>query len=296
MKRLLFIVGLAILMAACTQQGTTVDVDRVKAIAGELRDNKLYEAAIEEYNKLLATGSLSDADRGRIHYLIARIYFEDLQDYDNAAAYYIRAKEIDPNANYQQEAAKNLVAALERGGKLIDASRNLRSMTDIDASDDSPSGGTVVARIGQDSIFMAEIEERIQRLPRSIQQQLTSRQARIEFLRSYVGRELLYRAAVREGYDREPAVRQQQEELLQEAIVDAYVSDKVFAGVQIDTADIRNFYTANKATVYNNMPFDSVRSRVVMDYQQQKAEAALNSYVQRLIEVERPVFYEKNVR
>ena len=301
MKRLyaigpLLLWGLA--LAACTQSHTSgVNIDQAKAIAGELRDNKLYEAAIDEYERLLETPALDPVQQGTVSYLVARIYFEDLRDYDNAAAWYIRARTLDPNGSYIDEANKNLVAALEKAGKHIDASRQLQSMTDIEAAKrEKKSGDAVVARIGDQDIYMSDIEARIQSLPPAMQQQLSSRQARTEFLRQYVGSELIYRAAQREGYDRDPKIRRQQEAMLRDAIVNQYVFDKVMPGLVIDTSDARNFYEANKAARYDGKPFDSVRSQVMYEYRQQKAEAALSDYVQKLIQTENPTFYDGNIR
>lgn len=302
MMKTMAILGVLLLLAAlfsgCAQDSrSAVDIDQAKAIAGELRDNKLYEAAIAEYEGLLASGVLDLAQQGTAGYLIARIYFEDLKDYDNAAAWYIRARTLDPNGSYVDEANRNLVASLEKSGKLIDASRQLRSVTDIESPKQArTSGDEVVARIGDEEVYMSDIEARIQLLPANVQQTLTSRTARIEFLRQYVGSELLYRAARREGYDRDPMIRQQQEAMLREAVINRYVYDKVVPGLKIDTLDVRNFYAANKNTRYDNQAFDSVRAQVMYDYQQQKAEAALNEYIQKLIQTEKPTFYDNKVR
>jgi tetratricopeptide (TPR) repeat protein len=289
--------GLA-LAVGCTQQAAPrVDVDQAKAIAGELRDNKLFAAAIEQYEELLEGGAPDPAQRGTISYLIARIYYEDLKDYDNAAAWYIRARTYDPNGSFVDEAGKNLIAALEKSGRMIDASRQLQTMTDIDAPKrERKSGDEVVARIGSQDIYMSELEERIQALPPAVQQSLTARKDRVDFLRRYVGSELLYRAARREGYDRDPQIKKEQELMLRDAVINRYVYDKVLPGMKIDTVDVRNFYEANKTVRYDDKPYDAVRSQVKTDYQQQKAEAALNEYIQKLIQTEKPAFYDANVR
>ena len=295
---LIVVVAFGFGIAGCSQSSQPkVDIDQAKAIAGELRDNKLFEAAIEQYEDLLESGALDPGQQGSVSYLIARIYYDDLKDYENAAAWYIRARTYDPNGSYVDEANKNLVAALEKSGRMIDASRQLQNMTDVEAPEkEHKSGDEVVARVGDKDIYMSDLEERIQMLPPSVQQSLTSRKDRIDFLRQYVGSELLYSAAKREGYDRDPKIKQQQEAMLREAIVNQYVYDKVIPGLKIDTSDVRNFYTANKKTRYDDKPFDSVRSQVMMDYQQKKAESALNDYIQKLIETEKPTFYDNNVR
>ena len=88
---------LAGLFAACND--TAADetaLDRHKKLAGELRDTKLYRAAIEEYEKLLDMPGVENVTRANVNYLIAKIYFENIADYEQAAAYYVRARALDP--------------------------------------------------------------------------------------------------------------------------------------------------------------------------------------------------------
>ncbi len=96
-------------------------VEESKKMAGELADNNLPAAAIEEYRRILDRGDLDNQARGAVCYLIGKTYYEDIGDYENAAAYYVRARSLDPNASYNNEAGKNLIAALEKVGRRLDA-------------------------------------------------------------------------------------------------------------------------------------------------------------------------------
>ena len=50
-------VGLCVAaLTGCSSGGSKIDVEMSKKIAGELRDNKLYAAAIEEYRAILDDG------------------------------------------------------------------------------------------------------------------------------------------------------------------------------------------------------------------------------------------------
>jgi hypothetical protein len=108
--------------------------------------------------------------------------------------------------------------------------------------------------------------------------------------------ELLYRAAMREGYDRDPEIQRRIEELARQAIIDQFLVEKVMKDLPIDTLDVRTFYRANREDRYGGAPYDSVRAQVFFDYQQQKAEVAFNEYVQKLAEAERFEILERNVR
>ncbi|MEW6050575.1 MAG: hypothetical protein AB1644_05880 [Candidatus Zixiibacteriota bacterium] len=283
------------LFGSCGEKGTGVSVDQRKKIAGELRDNKLYTAAIEEYTALLDGDDLDNKQRGTISYLIGRVYFEDLKDFSSAAAYFVRAREYDPQGSYNDEASRNLVACFEKMGHLADAKRELNATTSVDAAPHQ-SGDVEVARIDGTPIWKSEVERQLQSLPPKAQQQFLSTEGKRQFVRQYVGIELMYRAAVREGYDRDPNIQQKRDELLKSLVVDKYVVDKVIPEVHIDTADVRNFYLANKSSRYQGAPYDSVKAQVFLDYQSEKAQTAFNDYIGRLAAGEKVEFLDQNVK
>lgn len=289
------VIACAGLLISCGKVNYTAQIEMHKRVAGELVSNNLPLAAVAEYEKILAYDGVSDAERGSVNYLIARIYYDNLKDYQNAAAYYIRAKEYDPNGSFVAEASKNLVASLEKLGNVIDARRNLDAATNID-SKPADKNDVVVARVGGRDIWMSEIQNQIALLPPEVQSRLANREAKQQFVHQYVGAELLYNAAVREDYLAKPEIQKQREQLEKRLVVDRFVSEKVMPGIKIDTADIRNFYLANKDSLYNGAPLDSVRSNVYRDYQNQKAEAAYSEYIMRLAQAEKVEFLDQNVK
>ena len=292
---ILLVFTLILMVASCQKSGPTIDIEQTKKLAGELRDNKLYRGAIDEYRALLDRANLDNSQRGNICYLIGRIYFEDLRDYENAAAYYVRAKEYDPNGSYLDDASRNLVACLEKLGHLVDAKRELSAAANV-VSQPRSAGDIAVAKIGNESIWQSDLDKQIQSLPANVQRQLLTPAAKREFLRQYVGMELMYRAAKREGYDRDPEIQQQQELMTKNLLVQKYVIDKVMPEVKIDTADVRNFYLARKSERYQNAPYDSVKAQVFLDYQNEKAESAFGDYVNRLAAGEQVEFLDQNVK
>ena len=282
-------------LASCNNIDNTAAIERHKKLAGELRDTRLYAAAIEEYQTLLSYPDVDATTRGNVNYLIGKIYFENLTDYEKAAAYYVRARAIDPDGSFVNEASKNLVASLEKMGQILEARQQLNDATDLLATP-KREGDVAIARVGGVPIWLSQVEDELQSMPVEIQKQFTSRQARIEFAHQYVAMELIYHAALREGYDRDPDVQKQQRLLLRKLLVDKYVVDKVMPEVTIDTGDVRNFYLANKQNKYRDAPYDSVRAQVFMDYQGQKANAAFSDYIARLSKAERVEFYDQNIK
>lgn len=270
-------------------------VDRHKRLAGELSDNRLYRAAVEEYRKITEFENLDDKTLANIYYLIGRISYENLSDYEQAAACYLRARALDPEGSFVAEASRNLVAAMEKTGNRLDAKRQLEAMTDLDASG-KVAGDVEVARIDNDPIWLSQIDAQIQTLPPQVQRQFADVIEKKEFIRQYVGMELIYRAALRENYADDPVIKKQHDALLRNLLIEAYAVDNIIGNIRIDTADVRNFYKAQKEDRYNGKSFDSVREQVYYDYTAEKQTTAFNEYVAELVKVEKVVFLDQNVK
>ncbi|MBN1213305.1 MAG: hypothetical protein JXA92_12090 [candidate division Zixibacteria bacterium] len=290
-----FILVVLTLITGCQKTDNASLTENYKIIAGELRDNKLYEEAVNEYKVILSLEGLDDKQRGNINYLIGKIYFEDLQDYEKAAAYYLRARAYDPEGTYINEASRNLVASLEKLGHYMDAKRELDAVTDIKAKPEDKND-VAVARIGGVPVWRSQIEEQLQSLPPDVQKQFINREAKMNFVRQYVGMELLYHAAVREGYDRDKEIVKKKDMFLKQLLVEKFVVEKVMPEVKIDTLDVRNFYKANKDSCYEGAPYDSVKAQVFLDYQSEKANAAYSNYIAKLAETERVEFLDQNIK
>jgi tetratricopeptide (TPR) repeat protein len=286
---------IAVFVVSCGGTDYSAQVEQHKKVAAELTNNKLYRAAVEEYQKVLDMPGLDNSERGNICYLIGRTYYRDLSDYAAAAAYYVRANEYDPGASYANEASKNLVACLEKLGHYADARRQLDAAVDVEPGPASDSD-VVVAKVGDREIWLSEVENQIDMLPQQVQEQLRDKEALRQYIHQYVGVELLYNAAKREDFLSDPDIQRQQEQLLKRLLVERYVSDKIMPRVEIDTMDVRNYYQANKDTRYNGAPFDSVRVQVFMDYQSDKTEAAYNDYIQQLAKAEQVEFFDQRVK
>ena len=292
---LLVVVGLFIVTTLSCSTDRTAEMEQHKLIAAELANNQLHRAAVAEYEKILAMEGVSAEERGNICYMIGRIYYRDIEDFGSAAAYFVRAREYAPETSYAAEASKNLVACLEKLGNFADARRQLNAATDIDAGPANDSD-VVVARVGEREIWLSEIDRQISQLPREMQEQLTEREAKLQYVRQYVGVELLYNAAIREDYVSRPDIQRQREQMMKQLLVEQYVAEKVMPQVKGDTLDVRNFYLANKDSRYGGAPFDSVRMQVYMDYQSDKAEAAYNDYISALAKAENVQFFDRRVK
>jgi tetratricopeptide (TPR) repeat protein len=271
---------------------------REKKLAGELIDNNLYQAAIDEYEKILADDDLDDEIAANIHSLIGRTSFEKLSDYEKAAGHYIRARSLNPNGSFFIEAGKNLIACFEKMGHLVDAKRALDQAVNIDSIRIAYTGGggTLVAKIGEIPIYLSDLEDEIQKLPPEVQKQFLGVEGKRLFLNQYIGTELMYRAAIRENFQSDPEIIKKKNELEKQLLIQKFIMDNVMPSVNIDSADIRNYYLAHKDDKYTGKPYDEVQTQLFYDYQQEKAQQAFAEYVSKLAAVEKVRLFEENIK
>lgn len=286
-----------IVLSGCSQPAT-VDTELQQyhqKVAGELLDNNLASQAAQEYEKVLLLPGLTQKEIGATCYQIARLHFEKTGDYEQAAAYYIRARQADPNASYTTEAAANLVAALERSGRMGNAQRELSSLTAVDSQAVRDANDVPIAKIGARTVWRSEIDAQLADLPAELQKQLLKPESLREFVRQYVGLELVYDAAEREQFTNSKAVRQYLDDSRKKLIVDRFVQQKLGPSIQIDPADIRNYYLANKQR-YGGEEFEKVARDVAGDYQQEKLQSAYMTYVAQLAQAGKVEFLDGNIK
>ena len=290
-----FFLLLGLLLGSCNQTDHTAQIEAHTKMAGELQSNRLYKAAVEEYKKVLTFDDLDVKRRANICYLIGRISYEDLKDYETAAAYYLRAKEYDPEGSFMAEASRNLVASLEKLGNVVDAKRQLDAAANVGAGPAS-SDDVAIAKIDGQPVWLSQVNDAIAALDPQTQKTLVTADAKREFAHQFVGMELLRQAAIRENYLTDPEIIKAQEQMTRRLLINKYLVDNVMPKVAGDTLDVRNFYTANKDSMYGGAPYDSVKAKVFMDYQNRKAESAYTDYIEKLAKSQRVEFLDQNIR
>ena len=126
-----------------------------KSIAGELTEYNLHRGAIAEYEAILDDPGLDIVTRANINYLIGKIYFHDLFDFENAATYFVRARSLNPDGSFYDEAGRNLIASLEKMGRVLDAKRELDREANLDSVYAAHEGDPMIAKIGEQPVFLS---------------------------------------------------------------------------------------------------------------------------------------------
>jgi hypothetical protein len=131
------------------------------------------------------------------------------------------------------------------------------------ASACSPSGegGPVLAEVGGRKITTQEVDARIAGVPRMSRPEFSGPIGRTRMLRKMIEEEVLYRAAVEEGIDREEAVQSRIRELERETVVQTYLDRMQEQASRVDEDEARRFY-AEHADEYRTEKM--IRARILL--------------------------------
>ncbi len=264
--------------------------------AVELQNNKLYGAAIDEYADLLDISAVPAEKRANYAYTIGQIYQDDLGDYENAAAYYVRAQAIGPRPELEDQITLRLVECYENLGRSFDAARKVAGSTAEDDSQKPTEPGTVVARIGDREITMTEVERELQKLPVPLQKEFSPPEKKLEFLRQYIGMELLYKSGLRRGIDRQPAVMAQIADAKRQLVIDEILRTEILDKIDVSEADLDLFYQAHKQDLFEGKPKEEVQSQLQQEYMRLKQREKYTEMIDNLISAEPVEIYEQNIK
>ena len=105
--------------------------------------------------------------------------------------------------------------------------------------------GTIVARIGDETITLAAFEERLDKLPDSIRSIAKANKA--AYLENLVVEDLLYKEAVKKGLDKDEDIVMLFEEARKRILIARLAQDEIDNKVNISDRDIKAYYNENKA-------------------------------------------------
>jgi len=201
--------------------------------------NRAAAEVMEEYVK---EGNADKERLAKICYRIGNIYM-GLYEYEKALKYFYRAEMLDKNASFKEEMDRKIVEALESLGMSAQAKYELAARTSLGSS---PPFGKVVARVGKRKITSQEIEEELDSLSTWMRSQFKDPQQRLEFIKNYVAREVLYEKGRRLGIDKTPEVVKTLQRTKKQIVVEKLLSKEIEKRLKIDSGDLLLYYKANK--------------------------------------------------
>jgi tetratricopeptide (TPR) repeat protein len=268
-----------------------LDVSGQQDFATELVDNKLYSQAIAEYDKLLNSGGLDKKKQANINYIVGNIYLDYLNDYENAAARFVKARFLNPESELKDKINKNLVICFERMGRSLEAQKQLERSTELGQTKTKTEGGVVVARIGEKEITMTDLENEIEKLPPSVQPQFSGKQGKLKFLQQYVGAELLYDTALRRGLDKDKDIINGAFQMRKQLMINKLLTEEIPQDVQIGEGEIKLYYDAHRED-FKDKELNEVRSQIESELKRERQQEAYNKLVQKMMEAEKVKIYD----
>ena len=254
--------------------------EHAREVASKLKAAGALDEAAALYEVYLGTTAAPAETRASVAYSLASTYLDDGR-YEKALRWFYEAESLGVG-ELSDQLSKKVVHTLERLGRYHSAKAVLDSRSALDPgpavarSEDDP----VVARIGDVEIPRSRVLGLLDDLPPEAAAQLSGGAQRAELLKKYVADELLWRKAVKLEYDRDPQVRRSYEALLKQLAISKFVEREVVSKIDIDPADLQNFFQANRARYEKEgETLDQMPPEVERDYRMSKVQTAYQEII-----------------
>lgn len=236
--------------------------DETKTIAQKLAERNLYEQSASVWKRYLQDADLSNAERARVLFNVGSL-LQKSGEYSDAIEYYYRSEQAEKLDELESDISSHLADCFEKLN--LFSARRYEMMGRINIAGGSDAG-KIVAEIGNEKISEAGLDGIIEKLidgqlsaysafmaPEQVKQQkqmmleqIKGPKAKMEFLQSWLGKEVLYRKALEDKLMESDSVKDQIQELTK-ALLSKEVLDKELASkVNITQTDLQLFYDGNK--------------------------------------------------
>jgi peptidyl-prolyl cis-trans isomerase C len=304
----IIILGLNLLfLFSCSDKNSNLIPEEKKlSLANNFYNNELYEAAIQEYVEYVNNYDVDNNRKANSIYTIANIYFERLHDYQKALEYYFRIKYLYPESNLQDEIGKKIVNCLERLERSQDAQRVLNKETALfeDESQNSKPG-EVLCTIGDKKITQGDLDFELKQLPPYIQNQISTKEQKLEFLKQKIAQELLYDSAKRKGLDKDKEILESTFKAKKEIMAQKILGEEIQKMINISEEDVELYYKANKdkyaekdedGKIKRHKSFQEAGQLAANDLMREKQEKAYTQLLERLMKAQNVKIFESKIR
>jgi len=268
--------------------------EKATTYANNLVSNGLYYQAACEFENILREAKLDDKKKANLLFILGNLYMDNLKDYQNALATYIKLKTYYPDNPYTTEINQRVVTCLERIGRHVEAQAALQSATQI-GSIESPQD-KVIAIVGKRPITMSDLNEAISELPETLQVKYSTPQGKLEFLRgNLLTSELLYNLALRQGLNKDAVYLKRISKLEKNLLVQMAYEREVKDFPKVSETDLRLFFEARKDSLYKGKKFEEVRNEVAQDYIRTKRGEYESKLLEKLVAGETIEIYPESL-
>ncbi len=225
----------------------------VRQVASKLKAAGANEQAAMLYADYLNADGILPSDHAAIAFSLGELQLERGR-FQAALRWYYEAQmqleRISGNdrASLKEEVNRKVVYTLERMGKSHAAREALKASVALGAGQSSRSHGVadpIVAQVGAKTVYRSDIQRAYDELPDAMKQQ--SGEGMTGFAKQYVAELLMRRKAEKLGYDRDPEVLRQLNDVMRRLMVSKFVQEEVVAKQELNEADVATYFTANRA-------------------------------------------------
>ena len=216
-------------------------------LANRLRQEGLFDSAIDEYTQLLDNPTIKDSEKINISIIVANLYYDEKKDFEKALAFYTRARffskgKIDRNATVNQR----IVECLEKLNRSADAQYHLSKSTYLAGEKPTKYPGNVVAKIGDREITMGELDALIQKLPEMRRSSIKTSEDKMNYLKEYIGTILMSTAARRQGIQKEKEFLEQLSDIENHLLASKLYEKEVLEKIKITDLEQKYYFESHK--------------------------------------------------
>jgi len=274
---LLIIIALLLFPSSGANQ---MSFSKIKEYANELRSKGLFLQAIESYKQFLKNTSISKKTRSNLHYFIGEIYRDNLKDFDKALAHFIKIKYINPTTPLMNNINQKIVECLENSGRSRQAQLALEESTALNKSRTKESA-TILAKIDNDIISLADFNAWFDQLPDNIKTEYASKSKKKELLQQYIGQELMYRLALRKGFQNDPEILKKSFDVKKNLMAQKVIQEELYSQIKITPQEIELYYNAHKDRYKKplNQMIPIVQNDLLQEKMQEKSQELLSKMI-----------------
>ncbi len=291
---LLSFVLLILILGKSNSGGSYMSISDLQDFANDLKSKGLYSQAIIAYKEFLKNSNINKKRRANINYMIADIYREYLKDFENALYYFYKSKLIYPDSPLINNINQKIVECLENSGRSREAQLALEDSTLLTDKNKTKKGQIIVAKIDKNVITLDEFNKWYDELPQEIKSKYYTREKKKELLKQYVAQELMYRMALRKGYQNRPDVLQKSFEVKKNIMIQKLMSDELLNRIKITRNDVEFFYKANKDKY--KKPLMQIYQQVYNDLMQQKVQEESRQMLEKMVQANQVQIFDGNLK
>jgi len=175
---------------------------------------------------------------------------------------------------------QKIVECLENSGRSRQAQLALEESTALNKSRTKESA-TILAKIDNDIISLADFNAWFDQLPDNIKTEYASKSKKKELLQQYIGQELMYRLALRKGFQNDPEILKKSFDVKKNLMAQKVIQEELYSQIKITPQEIELYYNAHKDRYKKplNQMIPIVQNDLLQEKMQEKSQELLSKMI-----------------